>query len=217
MQHPPRQRGWSMIELMIGLLIGLFIAAVGSTMFVGQLRTSRLLLNEARLSQDLRTASDVIARDLRRSGYFGGATDAGRANPYAAIGPAGAASDAISLRYSMDATENNSVDSNEQFGFRLHAGVIELQLGAGNWQALTDANTLTITRFNISPDAQDISLASFCTTPCAAGDTHCPPHQQLLSVSVELSARLVSDSAVTRSLRSTVRTRNDTLIGTCGA
>lgn len=217
MRGQQRQRGLSLIELMIGLLIGMFIAAVGSTMLLAQLRTSRLLLNEARLAQDLRTAADIVTRDLRRSGYFGGATEANRANPYAAIAPAGAASDAVSLRYSVDATENNSVDSNEQFGFRLRAGVIELQLGSGNWQALTDANTLTITRFGIAPELQDIGLASFCTTPCAAGDNHCPPHQQLLSYSVELTARLVSDAAVTRSLRTTVRVRNDALVGACSA
>jgi len=209
------QRGLSMIELMIGLLIGLFIAAVGSTLFVGQLRTSRVLLNEARLAQDLRTAVDLITRDLRRSGYFGGAADTSLANPYAAVVPGSAASDAVGVRYSMDASENDGVDGNEQFGFRLRAGVIELQLGAGNWQALTDANTLTITRFDITPDLQTISLAAFCPRACAAGDAACPPHQQVLSYSVDVSARLVGDAAVNRSLRSTVRLRNDALVGAC--
>ena len=35
-------------------------------------------------------------------------------------------------------TENGIVDSNERFGFRLRNGAIEMQLGDGNWQALTD-------------------------------------------------------------------------------
>jgi type IV pilus assembly protein PilW len=216
MRSTRAQRGLSMIELMIGLLIGLFIAAVGSTLLIGQLRTSRVLLNEARLAQDLRTAVDLVTRDLRRSGYFGAATDIGQINPYAAIPPGSAASDVVGVRYSMDATENDSIDSNEQFGFRLRAGVIELQLGAGNWQALTDANTLTITRFAITPDAQTISLAAFCPRACAAGTAACPPHQQVLGYTVDVGARLVSDVAVNRSLRSTVRVRNDALVGACG-
>ena len=215
MGAPSMQRGWSLIELMIGIVIGLFVAGGAGTLLVGQLRENRALLNDARLMQDLRTATDLITRDLRRSGHWGAATDTARSNPYAAAAPAAAASDAVSLRYSMDATENNLVDANEQFGFRLRAGVIELQLGAGNWQALTDAGTLTITAFSVTPEPQDINLAAFCPTACAAGSATCPPHQQVLSFAVLVSARLTSDTAVTRTLRSQVRLRNDSIVGAC--
>ncbi len=214
MQAPSHQRGLSLIELMIGVAIALFIVSTGGTLLVGQLRENRALLNEARLMQDLRSAADVVTRDLRRAGYWGAATDTTRPNPYAAIAPSPAASDAIGVRYSMDATENNVVDANEQFGFRLRAGVIELQLGAGNWQALTDAGTLTVTGFSVTPELQDISLASFCPTPCSAGSC---PHQQVLGFTVLITARLVGDAALTRSVGSAVRVRNDAIAGSCAA
>ena len=228
MRAPPRmameaQRGLSMVELLVGLTIGLFIAATGTTLLAGNLRENRSLLLEARLMQDLRSAADMVSRDLRRAGYWAAATDgvwvAGAssvaANPYLAVAPGSAASDAVSFRYSRDATENNRVDGNEQFGFRLRAGVIEIQLGAGNWQALTDAGTLSITEFSITPTVQDISLQSLCTNPCPAGGATCPPHQQVRSLALVVTGRLVNDANVTRSLRSDVRLRNDPVIGAC--
>ncbi|HWI10355.1 MAG TPA: prepilin-type N-terminal cleavage/methylation domain-containing protein, partial [Burkholderiaceae bacterium] len=217
------QRGLSLVEFLVGVAIALFIAAAAATLFAGNLRENRQLLLEARLMQDLRTAADIATRDLRRAGYWADSTAgvwaAGASsvapNPYVALAPSGAASDAVSLRYSRDATENNLVDSNEQFGFRLKNGAIELQLGAGNWQALTDAGTLTITAFSVTPTLQDIDLGTFCATPCPAGSATCPPHQQVRSLALLISGRLVADASVTRSLRSQIRLRNDPVIGAC--
>ena len=214
-----------MVELLVGVAVALFIVASGTTLLAGNLRENRSLLLEARLMQDLRTAADVITRDLRRAGAWAGATDgvwsAGssgvRSNPYAALAPDSAASNAVSYRYSRDATENSVVDSNEQFGFRLRAGVIEMQLGAGNWQALTDAGTLSVTEFNVTPEVQEVSLESLCANPCPAGSSTCPPHQQVRSIALVISARLANDVRVLRSLHSQVRVRNDPVIGACAA
>ena len=172
-----RARGFTMVELLIGLAIGLFIVAASTSLLTGNLRENRLLLIESRLMQDLRTAADMITRDLRRAGYWAAAdagvrSDAGTPtlpNPYTELAPGNAAADNVSFRFSRDATENNTVDSNEQFGFRLRNGSIELQLGAGNWQALTDINTLTVTQFSVTPTVEEISLSNFCAAPCPAG------------------------------------------------
>jgi type IV pilus assembly protein PilW len=213
LKRPALQRGLSLIELLIGIVIALFIAATGSTLLIGHLRESRALLLETRLSQDLRTASDAVARELRRAGYWGHAGSG--ANPYAALAPGAAPSDSVGLRYSMDAAENDAVDSNEQFGFRLRAGALELLLGAGNWQALTDVGIFTVTEFRVSPEVQDVSLASFCPTPCASGAGQCPPHQQVRSMAVVITAVLVSDSRVSRTVRTNVRVRSDDVVGSC--
>ena len=219
------QRGLSLVELMLGAAIGLFIVAAALTLFGGQLRENRSLLLETRLMQDLRTAADLIGRDLRRAGHWGAAADGVWAtgassvapNPYTALAPLAAASDAASFRYSRDAVENHRVDSNEQFGYRLRAGVVEIELGAGNWQALTDAGTLTITEFSVTPTLQTLDLGRFCARPCGAGSTTCPPTQQLRSLALRLTARLAAEPAVVRSLRSEVRLRNDAVSGACPA
>ncbi len=69
---------------------------------------------DVRLTQELRNASELIARELRRAGYSGHAGTA--ANPYAYT-DAAVRTDALRLRYSMDISENDRVDANEEFGF----------------------------------------------------------------------------------------------------
>ena len=220
-----RQRGLTLVELLVGAAIALLIAAAAATMFVAQVRESRSLVLEARLLQDLRTAADLIARDLRRAGAWGGAAEGvwvagaagAAANPYLAMAPDAAASDAASFRYSRDAVENRAVDDNEQFGFRLRNAAVEIQLGAGNWQALTDPGTLQVTGFTVSPQVQSFDLAGFCATPCPADSTACPPQLQVRSLAVEIAARLVADPRVVRSLRHEVRLRNDSVSGACAS
>ncbi len=217
------QRGLTMVELLIGMAVGLFIVAAATSLMTANLRENRNLLIESRLMQDLRSAADMITRDLRRAGYWAAAnagvrSDGGGAvlaNPYVAVTPVNASADNVSFRFSRDATENNTVDSNEQFAFRLRNGAIELQLGAGNWQALTDAATLTVTEFSVSPTVEEISLAGFCATPCPAGSSTCPPRQQVRSLAVVVSGRATGDARLTRSVRSQVRLRNDPIVGAC--
>lgn len=219
------QRGLSLIELMVGLAIGLFITAIGGTLLASHVRENRSLLLEARLMQDLRTAADVITRDLRRAGHWAGATSgvwtpgtiAVITNPYAAVTPDSAASDAVNFRYSRDATENNVVDSNEQFGFRLRNGTIEMLLGGSGWQALTDAGTLTVSSFSVTPSVERIDLQGICSKACPAGSATCPPRQDVRSLALLISGRSATDASVTRSVRSQVRLRNDSITGACAA
>ena len=218
-------RGLSMVELLVGMSIGLLVAAGGASFLAGSLRESRSLLVESRLMQDLRTAADMITRDLRRAGYWSAAENgiwasaasAVLANPYVAVQPGAAASNGVSFRYSRDATENNSVDANEQFGFRLRNGALEMQLGAGNWQALTDGGTVTITGFSVTPSTQELSLAGSCSSTCAAGSTTCPPRARVRSLALLISGRAVGDNSVMRTVRSNVRLRNDSVTGACEA
>ena len=222
---PADQRGISMVELLVGMAVGLFIAAAGVTLMAGNLRENRSLMLESRLMQDLRTATDIITRDLRRAGYWSGAVAAVRtsadsvpvATPYFAIAPSSAASDNVSFAFSRDATENNTLDSNEQFGFRLRRGVIEMQLGSGNWQALTDANTVVVSQFTVTPTVEEISLAGQCQRSCPAPAGDCPPRQQVRSLAVSITAQSSTDASVQRSLHSRVRLRNDAIVGSCPA
>ena len=220
-----QQRGLSLVELMIGLALGLFITAAGVSVLVGQWREHRSATAAMRLMQDLRSASDIITRDLRRAGHWADATaGVGRhrragavANPYAALAPAAAASDAARFAYSRDATENQLLDSNEQFGLRLRNGVIELLLGAGNWQALTDAGTLQVTAFSVQPSMQTVSLLDQCARPCPAGSTTCDAATGTAQPAREHHGRATDDASLVRQLDSQVRVRNDGVIGACPA
>lgn len=221
---PARQRGLSLVELMVGLAIGLFIVATATTLLLQRIREHRALLVESRLMQDLRTASDLVTRDLRRAGYWGEPTAglplaaaAPLANPYTALAPAAAASDAVSFRFSRDVSENHAVDGNEQFGFRLRRGVIEMLLGSGNWQALTDGGTMAVTAFSVTPRIDEIALEALCEKACAPGAADCPPKQLLRSFAVAITGRSSADAGVVRGVRAQARLRNDVIVGACPA
>ena len=214
-----RELGLSIIELMVGIALALLIAAAATLLLGSSIGENRRLLIEARLTQDLRSASDLVARQTRRAGHWSAAATLGLwsasanalPNPYAAWTPDTGASDTIALSYSQDTNENNAVDSNEQVGFRLRNGALEAQLGDRNWQALTDASMLIVTQLRVQPRVQSVSLETPCA--CVAGATCTAPAAQVRSVDIEISARAVNDASVLRTVRSTVRLRNDKLSG----
>jgi len=217
-----RQSGLSMVELMVGVAIGLFVVA-GATMAVSnQLGDNRRLMLETQIQQDLRAAADVIARDLRRSGYWARAQDgiwypgavAVTTNPYTAMTPASGVGSAVEFGYSRGAVENNVVDVTDEAGFRLSGNTIQMNV-AGTWQALTDSTTLRITDFRVTVMRQDVPLA--CFNPCPGGGTACLPTQTVRDVRVEISGVAVHDPSVQRSARSQVRLRNDVVTGACPA
>lgn len=208
-----RQIGLSLVELMIGLALGLFIAAAGFAAFAEQWREHRHATTAMRLMQDLRSAGDVIARDLRRAGHWA-SPGASMPNPYAAFAPQAAASDAAMFAYSRDAVENDALDGNEQFGLRLRRGVIELLLGAGQWQALTDAGTLVVTEFVLQPRVDSISLLEHCTVPCPPGAS-CDARVEVRRLAILITARAADDPTLVRRMETLVRLRNDGVSGAC--
>jgi prepilin peptidase dependent protein B len=225
--RPGRRRihGLSLVELLIGLALSLFMLSAGIALLTSHLHENSALIVEARLMQDLHAASAAVARDLRRAGHWGEAraglwqpATATRINPYQGLPPAAGPVDAITLRYSRDRTENHQLDANESFGFRLRAQGIDLLLGDGNWQALTDTGTVLVTRFQLTPRHDEVLASLPCDKPCPdplPPGQACPPRLQVRHYTLTLAGRSALDSRVERSLQSTVRVRNDALIGQC--
>ena len=69
----PRQSGFSLVELMVAMVVGLFVAAIVATMYVSIIRANSTTVQLARLNQDLQASLDVMARDIQRAGYVSGA------------------------------------------------------------------------------------------------------------------------------------------------
>jgi type IV pilus assembly protein PilW len=66
-----RQRGMSLVELMIGVVIGLFMVSVMGAVYLGSKGTFVAQESTARLQENGRFAMDTIANDLRMSGFRG--------------------------------------------------------------------------------------------------------------------------------------------------
>lgn len=65
------QRGVTLIELMVGILIGLFLVSVMGMIFLGSKGTFVAQNQVARLQESARFTADVVAGDLRMAGFRG--------------------------------------------------------------------------------------------------------------------------------------------------
>jgi len=220
-----RQAGLSMVELMVGVAIGLFVVAGATLAVSNQLGDNRRLMLETQIQQDLRAAADVISRDIRRSGYWGKAETgiwasgaaAAASNPYTGLQPAVSATpaSAVTFGYSRDAIEDDVLDVTDQSGFRLNsAGAIEMLVG-GAWQALTDSTTLRVTSFQVTLNSVDLPLS--CFNACAPGALNCPPTQSVRNIGIAIAGQAVFDATVKRTATASVRIRNDVVTGACPA
>jgi len=223
--HCAAQRGLTLIELMISLLVGLLLVAAALQATAFHLKDNRHLQQEQRLVNDLRAAMDMITRDLRRAAHWQ-AAEAGVWTPAASAvprNPHGVSFSAtpynhIDFSYSGDMSAADRVASNEQYGYRLRDGVLQVHVGAAGWQALTDPAALTVTALHIEPHAHTRALTALCAQPCAATQASaptCPPQVHTIEVGVFLSAHAAQAPQLQSQLRSRVHLRNDRVTGEC--
>jgi type II secretory pathway component PulJ len=215
----PQQQGLTLLELMIGLLIGIFISSSMLTMWL-KLQASALgALQQSRLHQDLRAIKHVMASDIRRAGYWGWSPDSAlkiTQNPFMTavndilIDQANdAEASASCLTYSYDRNHDGLVGNSniEQYGFRLHQQAIEMRTGgtefncrAGQWQDITQAGTI-ITHLTFIMEDKNIYPAAGCNpgAPCQ--------RQRLLTI--QLTGHLQSQPEQAITLEEQIRIRND--------
>jgi type IV pilus assembly protein PilW len=68
---PPKQRGFTLIELMVSLTIGMMIVITIGYVYLGASRTFRALEASSRMQENARYAVERIGFDLRMAGYTG--------------------------------------------------------------------------------------------------------------------------------------------------
>ncbi len=217
------ERGLSLVELMVGITIGLFIVAASSLLIASQLQDNRRLLAETQLQQDLRASADIITRELRRAGFWARA-DLAVANPAlpGAAEPAGntylnlpvTSGTSGSIRFEYQRPDSTV----EPFGYRLQSGVIQTKLSSAGWQDLTDRNVLIVEELEITPTTTPnpplrLPCPQACPTPIPPGETadYCYPTVAVRELTVRIKGKAAADPAVVREVSSRVRLRNDEL------
>ena len=237
-------RGLSIVEFMVGVLMGLFIVGGAAKLFVDYLGSNRSLLLGTRTNQGLRATADLVVRDLRRAGYWRNA-EAGIstnvavlpvANPYRAVS---AASGVLDYSYAKD--DNNDLNVGEQFGVRRALqsgrGVLQLETSLNTWETVTDPTTLDF------PAADGVTITQTASRvvdvydecPCifelactknqfkdpnpdtgATGIYHANrPRLTIREFTVRLKATATADPTIVREIVETVRVRNDAVDGMC--
>ena len=91
-RHPrlSRHRGFSLVELMVGLAIGLALVAGLALLFASTSRSSAELEKSLRQIENGRYAVDLLAEDLSVAGYFGEAMAEGSADTVSPCAPTAA-------------------------------------------------------------------------------------------------------------------------------
>ncbi len=215
-QHRPRptvrrQRGMSLVEMLVGVTVGLLIVAGAATLASTQWVENRRLLLEAQVQQDLRAAADLVSRELRRAGYatepeamvWSPEPGASAPSPNRRAGLSlGHGSDVVTYRY-----DRPSAPPLASFGYQLQSNTIRQRIGA-TAQDLTDPQTLRVTTFNV--DLQPVgSVQLACPRLCSDGSQDCWPTWTLTDALITITGQAVSDATVSYTVVSRVRLRND--------
>jgi type IV pilus assembly protein PilW len=202
------QRGLSLVEMMVGITVGLFIVAAATMLVTTQLGDNRRLLLETQVQQDLRATADIITRELRRAGYWAGAQQSYwypasstgiPKNPRAGVSLTGI--DEVTYAYDRD------INNSGPYGFKLESGRVKTFLG-GSWQELTDWNVLRVTALTIAEQDGPPTLLP-CPRECVGGGTACWPTLTVREIVVTITGQAANDAAVQRTVSSRVRLRND--------
>lgn len=234
LQRVSRQRGLSTVALMVGLAVGLLVAAAAVAAMAQHAAETGRLVTEARLTQALRTSTELVTRHLRRAGHWHDAAALVAApspsaplppgNPHG-FEPAGASEAQFSYSSPTGREPDDApVAPADRFGVRLSGEALQLSVGGGPWQSLTDPSLMRVTALQLVPRVQRQSLAELCPRPCPAagsvppgadGPSTCPPQLEVTDVLLRIEAQSTRPPAIVREAVSHVRLRNDRLVGRC--
>jgi len=208
-------RGVSLVELMVGVAVGLVVTAFATTMVTAQLKDQRQLTLQVQLQQDLRAVADLVARDLRRAGSWAEAAQqlpalGAQRNPHVETAGLVPGQPVSQVRYTYQALAD---EGHAGTGIKLEAGVVKLLLGRA-WQPLNDPAVLRVTDLQLTLHTQDQPLNSYCPRPCPPEAADCPVLQRRW-VSLRVSGEATSDPRIQRTLATTVQLPNDHLRGAC--
>jgi len=185
-----KQIGFTLIEMMIALVLGLIVLAATINVYIGTVGSSSNLIKSARLNHDLESVMALMINDIRRAGYWSGANFAAdsRTNPYTATTTNIQIPSNTCVLYSYDADGDGIVDSNEFYGFQFTNNTIQMRKTGtttatctdGTWEEFIDGNQLTITnlQFNFVPVTGVLPATSRClnvTNSSTAANAPTPP------------------------------------------
>lgn len=209
------QSGMSIVELMVGVAVGLMVTAAASLLMSGQLVENRRLVTETQLQQDLRAATDIMTRELRRTGAD---TEALILNtiwyPGASTVLRNASAEGLSTAAGEVIYDYNPASTGGPYSYKQVGSVLRVDLaGNSRWQDLTDVNIMNVQPNGFTPQITvEPTLAAIvlpCPSLCPGGGIACWPKVEVRLVSFAVAAEAKRDNTVQRAISSAVRVRND--------
>lgn len=208
--------GMSLIEILIALAVNIMlltalVAVLAS--YVGHYNTAT---NTDVLNQQLQTAMQIMASDIRRAGYWGNASSdinsGANNNPFMVSGSTDISASGSCILFTYDYDGNGSVPSvssaidDERYGYRLSGGALQSRppgsafacnAASSNWENMTNPSIVTITALTFTLNTYALPI----------GQAH--PTITTRSVDISITGQLVADTSITKTITQHVRVRND--------
>ena len=189
-----RQGGVSLVELMVGLAVGLIVIAAIMATYIAIVRSSTEILGSSRLNETIRGAMDFMVRDIRRAGS-GSLGSTATSSPFMVendtniqIGDSGKC---ILFAYDktyLEANQATVVDDADRTGYRQMCGAVAIKASpdasCGNvscpcppenseadWECLTDNNMVNVS--SLSFDASDSQCFNVTQNTLVSGLCSC--------------------------------------------
>lgn len=158
-KSPSRQRGFTLVEMMVALVVGLIVSGAAAAFVVSIAKANSQDLQVTRLTQELRAVSEVVNREIRRARYVadplaniaqGGVTSPN--DPISILDSASGAgsTDCISLKYDRSPSEAGTPVTRTIY---LDSGrVYVTDLGTCSGGQAISSPEVTITEFSFDND-----------------------------------------------------------------
>lgn len=209
-------KGYTLIELMIAMTVGLILVAAVLTLYVSMSGSNIDYLKSIRLNHELRSAMALMVRDMRRAGHNQDAAiesiAASTINPFSDSAAGGTVAATVltvtgtstvnqTVAFSYDNDDDANIDT---YGYRLNvtSGVGAIQYcnaattggtACSNWQDLTDSNLIDIDELEFVQGTTSVAGGTFT----------------IRQVTITITGKLISDTDFTRTISEVVKIRND--------
>ena len=185
-----------MVNLLIGIAIGLSVLSAATFWVNFQWQQSRQILQRSHAQQESSALMDTLIHDLRQANFQGvKLTGMGLQDPLCSSKFCGALEDfdvtGQQILFSMDRNENGIKENNECSGFRFNANQIQMKTlcKEGQWTGLTKPQNLEVVAFKVK---------LLCSSDLLNQD---------VILSIEVRSQMASEKVAITSRRS-VRLRN---------
>jgi len=239
--RPTSALGMSLVELMVGLAVGMIVMLATLAMYTTTSISARNTLDSAKLNVEIRGAMDLMVEDIRRAG-FGGDEYMSEGSPYTdlVIRDYDGGTDNCIL-FSYDLFPYAATSSTEYFGFRINDAVWMRDGGSGDlsnctngsWERLTDPTKVEIDERDVGAGDTPFfaieyqCIAAWPTTSATDFSGQCQSGQSIYDwaagvapaalletrqVTIDLGGALTRDATMRMELTQDVQVRNHRLV-----
>ena len=213
-----KQAGVSLVEAMIGIALSMIVVTSMVGLMSNSMGTATRIIEMTQLTDELRNATSMMTRDVRRANYSADALFC-YGNPTCAamqVADINVPSNGC-FTFNLDRDQQGSSTVDDTGGFRLASpngvGRIEMWVGGaspdcsagtgGDWLPVTDDAMVEVTEFTVD------ETTSFDDSIVGEGGSIVTQRVRHLKFSLE--GELLIDDSITRRIEDSIRVRNDFL------